>query len=133
MFKILLFTLIFAFPFIKASAQEWDTLSLNDWTAFASPLSSWSLVGAVSTHPFTHQFSSTKGLGVLLNQAAKLSDGGDLQTQWEHGDLDLEFDFMLSTGSNSGIYLQGNYEIQLQDSWGKLQPTATDLGGYIPP
>ena len=47
----------------------------------------------------------------------------------EHGDLDLAFEFMMPRGSNSGVYLQGRYEIQLLDSWGKKRPGFGDLGG----
>jgi len=47
----------------------------------------------------------------------------------EHGDLDLDLDFMMAKGSNSGIYLQGRYEIQLNDSWGNKNPKYGDVGG----
>ena len=47
----------------------------------------------------------------------------------QHGDMDLELDYMMAMGSNSGIYMQGRYEIQLLDSWGVINPTASDNGG----
>jgi hypothetical protein len=47
----------------------------------------------------------------------------------EHGDINLEFDFMIPKGSNSGIYLQSRYEIQINDSWGVKIPTFSDMGG----
>lgn len=36
---------------------------------------------------------------------------------------------MMAKGSNSGIYLQGRYEMQLLDSWSVKQPTPGDNGG----
>jgi hypothetical protein len=36
----------------------------------------------------------------------------------EYGDIDLELEYMMAKESNSGIYLQGRYEIQLMDNWG---------------
>ncbi len=36
---------------------------------------------------------------------------------------------MMAKESNSGIYLQGKYEVQLLDSWGVLQPRSQDNGG----
>lgn len=41
----------------------------------------------------------------------------DLFTTLQHGDIDLELNFMMAARSNSGVYLQGRYEIQLRDSW----------------
>jgi hypothetical protein len=55
-----------------------------------------------------------------------------LFTTWEHGDIDLAFDVMLSKGSSSGVYLMGRYEVQLADSWGVRAPTFADLGAISP-
>ncbi len=52
-----------------------------------------------------------------------------LYTKEEFGDIELELDFMMAKNSNSGVYLQGRYEIQLLDSWMKLDPTSSDAGG----
>lgn len=68
------------------------------------------------------------GSGVLVNLP---SDGArdNLFTQWEHGDMELELEFMMPKGSNAGVYLQGRYEIQMFDSWGVTNPTYADAGG----
>jgi hypothetical protein len=46
----------------------------------------------------------------------------------EHGDIDLELEFMMDKGSNAGVYLQSRYEIQMFDSWGITVPKTTDCG-----
>lgn len=58
------------------------------------------------------------GDGILVNNTTK-ENRAHLVTAWDHGDLELELDFLLTPGSNSGVYLMGRYEIQLFDSWGK--------------
>jgi len=70
----------------------------------------------------------TPGTGILIN----INDGDKkdaLVTKWEHGDVKLELDVMIPKGSNSGIYLQGRYEVQLFDSWGVKNPKYSDIGG----
>ncbi len=52
-----------------------------------------------------------------------------LVSTFEHGDIELELEVMIPKGSNSGIYLQGRYEIQLLDSWGVLDAKYSDIGG----
>lgn len=68
------------------------------------------------------------GSGTLLNMNND-SIKDNLLTNWEHGDLLLELDVMIPKGSNSGIYLQGRYEVQLLDSWGVSDPAFSDIGG----
>lgn len=46
------------------------------------------------------------------------------------GDVELYLEFLVAQGSNSGVYLQGLYEVQVFDSYGKQQPATTD-GGAI--
>ncbi|MEM1134666.1 MAG: family 16 glycoside hydrolase [Bacteroidota bacterium] len=68
------------------------------------------------------------GTGVLLNMNDETIKD-HLLTQWEHGDIILETDVMIPKGSNSGIYLQGRYEVQLLDSWGVKSASFSDIGG----
>lgn len=68
------------------------------------------------------------GTGVLLNQNDDVKKT-NLQSVMEHGDIELELEVMLPKGSNSGIYLQGRYEVQLLDSWGVKDPKYSDIGG----
>ena len=47
------------------------------------------------------------------------------------GDVELYLEFMLAKGSNSGVYLQGLYEIQIFDSWG-FDRRRQDVGRAAP-
>lgn len=47
------------------------------------------------------------------------------------GDVELYLEFMLAKGSNSGLYLQGLYEVQIFDSWGSTDAMTTSDGGAI--
>lgn len=68
------------------------------------------------------------GTGVLLNENTKTIKD-HLLTTWQHGDILLDMEVMIPKGSNSGVYLQGRYEVQLLDSWGKRNATSADIGG----
>jgi len=51
--------------------------------------------------------------GVLKNAEA----GTDFVTERKFGDFDLHIEFAVPKGSNSGVYLQGRYEIQIADTY----------------
>jgi len=57
--------------------------------------------------------------------------GTDIYTAEKFGDCHVEVEFMIPKGSNSGVYLMGEYEVQILDSFGKpndkLGPG--DMGG----
>ena len=71
-------------------------------------------------------FESGNGILLNINNGEKKDN---LVTVFEHGDIDLAFEVMLPKGSNSGVYLQGRYEVQLFDSWGVKNPSFSDIGG----
>jgi sugar phosphate isomerase/epimerase len=52
----------------------------------------------------------------------------------EFGDVEAHIEFMISKGSNSGVYFQGRYEVQIYDSHGvaKDQYPGLECGGIYP-
>lgn len=106
-----------------------QTLALDDLSSFRDPPANWALADSVWADPEReHHLEMTSGTGVLVNQPIE-SASGHLLSEWEHGDLEIEMDVLMPRNSNSGIYLQGRYEIQLLDSWGVQTPTYGDMGG----
>lgn len=67
--------------------------------------------------------------GVVLNGPTGRTT--NFCTERRFGDIELYLEFMLAKGSNSGIYLQGLYEIQIFDSWGSTDGMKTSDGGAI--
>ncbi|SIS54636.1 protein of unknown function [Zobellia uliginosa] len=105
-------------------------IPLTDFRAFNQPDQNWVITSDFDSD-FTKPWNLKRikpGSGVALNNYSEKTHG-HLVTNKEFGDLDLEFDFMMDKGSNSGIYLQGRYEIQLFDSWLKSNSTYADCGG----
>lgn len=99
-------------------------LSLED---FKEPLGIWFEAGDAKLNPDDDKkLIAIDGAGVLINEQGKTVN---LVTNQTHGDVHLELDFMISKKSNSGVYLQGRYEIQIYDSWGKENPVSWDCGG----
>ncbi len=118
--------------FAQNEFYKLNALSLDNLASFKSPGKNWKIVG--NTYgSFDSKFpKSEKGKGVLLNdydEKIQFKSEANLFTELEHGDIFLSLDFMIPKGSNSGIYLQGRYEIQLFDSWSVTVPRASDCGG----
>jgi hypothetical protein len=106
----------------------------SEWVQLSAPSSwqidrgSWIIVGAVSLDPEDEtRFAVKKGEPIWVNGL----DGKtvDLHSSFQHGDAELRFEFMVPKGSNSGVYLQSRYEIQIFDSWGIKETKYSDCGG----
>lgn len=111
-------------PFLPFTKVE-----LNDTSGFKEVSNNWKIVGSVYAETSKEKsLITSEGKGILAN----LSDEehkGHLFTNFEHGDIELEIDVMMPKGSNSGLYFQGRYEVQLLDSWGVAEPKYLDMGG----
>ncbi|GAB4044544.1 family 16 glycoside hydrolase [Spirosoma jeollabukense] len=125
----LLCLLLYAFS-VSAQTNElpYATLNLQNLNDFKPTGGNWKIVGDVFYDINKDGKASTKpGTGILVNDLSGKSKD-QLFTKMEHGDMELELDFMMEKGSNSGIYLQSRYEIQLFDSWGVKDPKSVDCG-----
>lgn len=99
--------------------SEWIVLfnghDLTGWTARGEH--TWRVVGGVELDPDDNRrFRILPGEGVLVNSEAGRTP--DLCTLLEHGSCELHLEFCVPHRSNSGVYLMGNYEIQILDSFG---------------
>lgn len=76
----------------------------------------WVNIGDVAMDPQEDtRLETLPGSGVLFN-----GDHGKtrhLVSEFQHGDVHLQVEFMIARGSNTGISFQGRYNVQILDSW----------------
>ena len=100
--------------------------TLDTWKGQRGDTGKWKVVGDVGLDPANERKLVTKaGKGIIDN-------GGrtkNLLSKEEFGDIEAHIEFMVSKGSNSGVYFQGRYEIQVLDSWGVKKLKHGDCGG----
>ena len=92
----------------------------------------WSAVGDVKLDPADPAKLAGSGQGESPEKGVLLrgpfDHGSDVFTEQQFGDCELHLEFMVPKGSNSGVYLMGQYEIQVFDSFGKKDIGPGDLG-----
>jgi hypothetical protein len=81
----------------------------------------WKVVSSVKLSPHDPSTLVGEGAGgehgVLFRQP--IEHGSDIFTEQHFGDGEFKLEFMVPRGSNSGVYLMGQYEVQILDSFGK--------------
>ncbi len=100
----------------------------KDLSAWREPLGEWTVAGRVFKDPADERrLAWEPGVGAAVNGAKGRI--ANLLTTIEHGDVEAHIEFLVPRGSNSGVYFQGRYEIQVLDSWGVAKPGHGDCGG----
>lgn len=117
---------------VNAEEPGWTELAgPNGLVAWKTPTGDWADVASVKVDPENEKrLASEPGSGVLVN--GKLGRTINLVSNEKFGDVELHIEFFIPKGSNAGVKLQGLYEVQILDSWGKGNPTASDCGGIYP-
>ena len=105
---------------------------VSSFSSFAADATSdgWvSLFNGKDKTQWRPQFAGKDGWivkdGILIN----ILPSGDIISNIPQGDCEMHVEFMVPKGSNSGIYLQGRYEIQVLDSAGF--PVQNTISGAI--
>jgi len=110
---------------------------LNDWSVKSGKgQSRWVVGTAKMSAENPKMLVNAGGAGEMINLAAKHGDSLDIFSKEKFGDGRIELQVMVPQGSNSGIYVMGEYEIQVLDSWGRTKMTGGDMGavyGASPP
>jgi len=123
--------------------QTWLTLALAAlWAVpqdlpFNGTLSGWKFrapaernkwkPGKASLDPADpHKLAVAEGTEELVNAEAHSVDA---YTEAIWGDCVIEVEVMVAKGSNSGVYVMGEYEVQVLDSFGKEKVGQGDMGG----
>lgn len=110
-----------------ALAQEAKPFN-EGFAAFQPPTGEWREVGTTFLNrEDPSKLTHAAGAGVFTN--GREGRTSHLITEAEFGDAKVHVEFMVPKGSNSGVYLQGRYEIQVFDSYGVKNPEHSDCGG----
>ncbi|MEY2905347.1 MAG: hypothetical protein RJA52_1363 [Bacteroidota bacterium] len=114
--------------------NEVDLKDLGFWTTEGG---NWSVASEVKSD-FQEEWNLeiVPGSGILVNQVKDegkrdikgAADGKHIFSQIQHGDLEMDLEVMVPKGSNSGIYFQGRYEIQIRDTEEDSDLSVDDMG-----
>jgi hypothetical protein len=100
---------------------------LNGWMVSGSKGNTWFTTAkvALAADPKRLAANAEPG-GIMVNGP----DGrtSNFLTAGKFGDVELYVEFLVASKSNSGVYLQGLYEVQVFDSHGVASPGVHDCG-----
>ena len=112
----------------RAAEPEKVCLTGEDLSSWAGDTGQWEIVGEVKADPAdVRRFVTSPGTGVAVNGPTGRTR--NLLSKHQHGDVEAHIEFVVPKGSNSGVYFQGRYEIQILDSWGVKDLKHGDCGG----
>ena len=128
----LLAVALFAAPAVAADpVVPFDGKGFTGWTFKDPKKSQWTTGIAKIDAGTPAEFAppAPVGPGTPLELVNRKS-GCDIFTEQKFGDCVIELEFMVPKGSNSGVYVMGEYEVQILDSFGKADDKLTqgDLG-----
>ena len=119
-------------------AVPFNGRDLNDWEVKGEESKSkWTVGVAEMSAENPKTLTVRKGKGEMINAAVHHGDSVDLYSKARFGDCRIELELMVPKGSNSGIYVMGEYEVQVLDSYGKEKMDSGDMGAIygaaVPP
>jgi 3-keto-disaccharide hydrolase len=125
--------LLFALSMTSAAADaDWIVLiGDHELDAWRKPTGAWSVAGDARPDPQNpEQLSGVAGRGVIVDDHGRTRN---LYSKQDFGDMEAHIEFLIPKDSNSGVKLQGLYELQICDSAASSRKlTGSDCGGVYP-
>ena len=125
--------MILALALLTQAVEPFNGKDLTGWKLKGSAEKSKWKVGKAALDPAAqNKLVVTEGAELVNAQGG----GVDLYSEAKHGDALIELELMVPKGSNSGVYVMGEYEVQVLDSFGKEKMGTGDIGalyGAAPP
>lgn len=123
--KISVLTVVLIVLGVNCAFSQGKSLEFKD---LKEPTGDWFEAGDVKlSEQDEKKLEAVTGEGIFVN--GEKGRTVHFITADKHGNLKLKLEFMVSKGSNSGVYLQGRYEVQVLDSWGRTKMYGSDCGG----
>ena len=122
-----------AAPASQPTTRAVELLGGGDFSAFQGEVRDWTMAGEVFLDPAdARKLAWRPGTAAAVNGPRGRAQ--HLLSRFAHGDCEAHVEFMISKGSNSGVYFQGRYELQVYDSHGveKGQYPGIECGGIYP-
>lgn len=136
--KLVLYALTLASLMLVPGIPAWaDTSSTEHTITLESELDSWRMRSYWSTGQATLDPERPEQLLISNTseeplQLINAQSGTDIYTQEQYSDCIVELEVMIPQGGNSGIFLMGQYELQVKDSFGKSWLiNSKDMGGLV--
>ncbi len=119
---------------IPAFAEGAGWISLigeQELEAWRKPTGAWLAAGDAQLDPKDPtRLAPVPGKGVIINGPEGRTT--NLLSKQPFGDIEVHMEFLIPRGSNSGVKLQGLYEVQIVDSQTAKKLTGSDCGGIYP-
>jgi len=113
--------------------------NLDEWTtnAGSGKANLWKVGKAKVSASSPKQLEAASGTGEMINVSPEHGASQDIYSKAKWGDCLIEVEVMVPQGSNSGVYVMGEYEVQVLDSFGREKMGNGDMGaiygGFAPP
>lgn len=130
LFNVIIFSCCVILTLHTQAQPAYQEVGLTDKTAFTDNTANWKIAGDIWYNPFRKKLKEEAGTGILVNISSGNSQA-PLITKMEHGNMLLEFDFMLAPHASATVYLQGRYGIRLADSWTEKKSIAEACGTIL--
>ena len=125
-------------PKSAGSVAIFNGRNLDGWTtnSGSGKADRWVIGQAKLSASNPKQLENAGGEGEMINLTPEHGSGQDIYSKAKFGDCRIELEVMVPQGSNSGIYVMGEYEIQVLDSFGRETMGSGDMGaiygGFAP-